>query len=62
MVSGKPHSAENLEESLTLAKRFVSGKNLGGASVKQIKKKSHRKNTGLLKQQKSDIASGPEKT
>ena len=39
MVSGKPHSAENLEESLTLAKRFVSGKNLGGASVKQIKKK-----------------------
>ena len=34
MVSGKSHSAENLEESFTLAKRFVSGKNRGGASVK----------------------------
>ena len=38
MVSDKSHSAENLEESLTLAKRFVSGKNWGGASVKQILK------------------------
>ena len=27
LVSGKSHSAENLEESLTLAKRLVSGKN-----------------------------------
>ena len=27
IVSGKSHSAKNLEESLTLAKRFVSGKN-----------------------------------
>ena len=52
----KSHSAEILEESLTLAKRFVSSKNWGAASVKQILKKSHRKNTGLLKQQKSDIA------
>ena len=44
MVSGKSHSAENLEESLTLAKCFVSGKNWGGASVKQIfLKESHRK-------------------
>ena len=48
MVSDKSHSAENLEESLTLAKRSVSGK--------IFLKKSHRKNIGLLRQQKSDIA------
>ena len=29
-VSGKSHSAENLEQSFMLAKRFISSKNWGG--------------------------------
>ena len=29
-VSGKSHSAENLEQSFMLAKRFILSKNLGG--------------------------------
>ena len=46
MVFGKSHSVETLE-SLTLAKRFVSGKNLGGASVKTSFFKSRIEKTGL---------------
>ena len=41
-VSGKSHSAENLEQCFLLAKRFVSSKNWGFDE-----KKSQRKNTGL---------------
>ena len=55
-VSGKSHSAENLEQCFMLAKRFVSSKNWG-ASMKTNQRKSQRKNSGLLKKkQKSDIA------
>ena len=48
MVSGKSHSVENLQESLTLAKRFVPCKNWGGASVKTNLKKSRIEKTQVF--------------
>ena len=46
-VSGKSHSAENLEQCFMLEKRFVSSKNWEGFDENKLEKKSHRKNSGL---------------
>ena len=51
-VSGKSHSAENLEQCFMLAKRVVSSKNRGGFDENKLEKKSHRKNSGLFKKTK----------
>ena len=52
-VPGNSHSTENLEKSFTLAKRFVSCKTYGGASMKTNSKVAEK--TAVLKKQKSDI-------
>ena len=54
-VSGKSHSAENLEQCFMLAKRFVSSKNWGGFDENKLEK-SRIEKTAVLKKQKSDIA------
>ena len=56
MVSGKSHSAKNLKESLTLAKRFVSCRNWGGASRRDKFLKSRIEKTLVFQKTKSDIA------
>ena len=51
-VSGKSHSAENIEQCFILAKRFVSSKNRGGFDENKLEKKSHKKQRSLKKKTK----------